>query len=159
MKRSDLSRGTLKSSRSSVTTTVTGLKVRDTLTKKIASCEVTGVFVAIGHVAEHHPRHRPWCDLQRRVRAPRAWLVHQTIGGSFAAGDVHGRRLRQAVTSAGSGLYRGDRRRAMADAGNVELGPKVVDATPTRRHLDGRSMSETNITTLTDGDVAPLGHR
>ncbi len=84
-------------------TTVTGLRLRDTVTGEESTLAVTGVFVAIGH-------------------EPRSGLVHDVIDvdpdgyvlvqgrttstsldGVFAAGDLVDRTYRQAVTAAGSG--------------------------------------------------------
>jgi thioredoxin reductase (NADPH) len=63
---------------------VTGLAVRDTITGKERVLDVTGVFVAIGHI-------------------PNTTLVTGLVDGVFAAGDVQDHVYRQAVTSAGSG--------------------------------------------------------
>jgi thioredoxin reductase (NADPH) len=84
-------------------TTVTGLRLRDTVTGEESTLAVTGVFVAIGH-------------------EPRSGLVHDVVDvdadgyvlvkgrttstsldGVFAAGDLVDRTYRQAVTAAGSG--------------------------------------------------------
>ncbi len=83
--------------------TVTGLRVRDTLTGEQTTLGVTGVFVAIGH--------EPRSGLVREVLDvdPDGYVLVQgrttstSIEGVFAAGDLVDRTYRQAVTAAGSG--------------------------------------------------------
>jgi thioredoxin reductase (NADPH) len=80
-------------------TTVTGLRLRDTLT----ALAVTGVFVAIGH--------EPRSGLVRDVLdvdpdgyvLVRGRTTSTSLDGVFAAGDLVDRTYRQAVTAAGSG--------------------------------------------------------
>lgn len=83
--------------------TVTGLRLRDTVTGEESTLPVTGVFVAIGH--------DPRSELVRDVldTDPDGYVLvkgHTTatsIEGVFAAGDLVDRTYRQAVTAAGSG--------------------------------------------------------
>ena len=81
---------------------VSGLALRDTLTGDSRVLEVTGVFIAIGHVpntdivAEHLDRH----DNGYIVTGPGSFT---SVDGVFAAGDVRDHEYRQAITSAGSG--------------------------------------------------------
>jgi thioredoxin reductase (NADPH) len=84
-------------------TTVTGLRLRDTVTGEESTLAVTGVFVAIGH----EPRSalvRDLLDLD-----PDGYVLVQgrttstSLEGVFAAGDLVDRTYRQAVTAAGSG--------------------------------------------------------
>ncbi|OBI05365.1 thioredoxin-disulfide reductase [Mycobacterium scrofulaceum] len=83
--------------------TVTGLRLRDTVTGEESTLPVTGVFVAIGH--------DPRSELVRDVldTDPDGYVLvkgHTTatsIDGVFAAGDLVDRTYRQAVTAAGSG--------------------------------------------------------
>ena len=95
-------------------TTVTGLRLRDTVTGEESTLPVTGVFVAIGH----DPRSelvRDAVDLD-----PDGYVLVQgrttstSIDGVFAAGDLVDRTYRQAVTAAGTGCCGGHRRRALA---------------------------------------------
>ncbi|WP_156660663.1 thioredoxin-disulfide reductase, partial [Mycobacterium sp. 852002-10029_SCH5224772] len=83
--------------------TVTGLRLRDTVTGEQSRLAVTGVFVAIGH--------DPRSELVRGVLEtdPDGYVLVQgrttstSIEGVFAAGDLVDRTYRQAVTAAGSG--------------------------------------------------------
>ena len=84
-------------------TTVTGLRLRDTVTGAETALAVTGVFVAIGH--------EPRSELVRDVLDvdPDGYVLVQgrttstSLAGVFAAGDLVDRTYRQAVTAAGSG--------------------------------------------------------
>jgi thioredoxin reductase (NADPH) len=84
-------------------TTVTGLRLRDTVTGKESTLAVTGVFVAIGH----DPRSelvRGAVDLD-----PEGYVLvkdnttYTSLDGVFAAGDLVDHTYRQAVTAAGTG--------------------------------------------------------
>ncbi|MGC8499140.1 MAG: thioredoxin-disulfide reductase [Acidimicrobiales bacterium] len=81
---------------------VSGLRVRDTVTGAESELDVTGVFVAIGHV----PNTEVVTD---QVELLDNGYVRTTLGsftsvdGLFAAGDVQDHHYRQAITSAGSG--------------------------------------------------------
>jgi len=81
---------------------VTGLRVFDTLTGDERVLDVTGVFVAIGHV----PNTTLVTDQLELVEngyvstGPGSFT---SIEGLFAAGDVQDHVYRQAVSSAGSG--------------------------------------------------------
>ena len=83
--------------------TVTGVRLRDTVTGEAEERATDGVFMAIGHTpnTEHF---REWLELDPDgyvvVREPR---THTSIEGVFAAGDVTDRIYRQAVTAAGQG--------------------------------------------------------
>lgn len=84
-------------------TTVTGLRLRDTISGEESTLAVTGVFVAIGH--------EPRSALVRDVIDvdPDGYVLVKgrttstTLDGVFAAGDLVDRTYRQAVTAAGSG--------------------------------------------------------
>jgi thioredoxin reductase (NADPH) len=84
-------------------TTVTGLRLKDTVTGKESTLAVTGVFVAIGH----DPRSglvRGAVDLD-----PQGYVLvkdnttYTSLDGVFAAGDLVDHTYRQAVTAAGTG--------------------------------------------------------
>ena len=64
---------------------VEGLAVRDTLSGEARRLEVTGVFVAIGHVPNTDHRRRPGRSARQRLRAHRAGLVHHVEGSSRPA--------------------------------------------------------------------------
>ncbi len=84
-------------------TTVTGLRLRDTVTGEDTTLPVTGVFVAIGH--------EPRSALVRDAVEvdPDGYVLVQgpttstSLDGVFAAGDLVDRTYRQAITAAGSG--------------------------------------------------------
>jgi thioredoxin reductase (NADPH) len=85
------------------TDTVTGLRLRDTVTGEESDLEVAGLFVAIGH----DPRVelvRGQVDLDPEgyilVQAP---STRTSLPGVFAAGDVVDHTYRQAITAAGTG--------------------------------------------------------
>jgi thioredoxin reductase (NADPH) len=83
--------------------TVTGLRLRDTVTGEESTLPVTGVFVAIGH----DPRSALVRDIID-VDAEGYVLVkgrttNTSLEGVFAAGDLVDHTYRQAVTAAGSG--------------------------------------------------------
>ena len=97
--------------------TVTGLRVRDTVTGKESTFAVTGVFIAIGH--------DPRSELVRDAVEvdPAGYVVvgeHSTatsLPGVFAAGDLVDHTYRQAITAAGSGCAAAiDAERWLADA-------------------------------------------
>ena len=83
--------------------TVSGLRLRDTVTGEESTLPVTGVFVAIGH--------DPRSNLVRDVVDvdPEGYVLVQgrttntSLDGVFAAGDLVDHTYRQAVTAAGSG--------------------------------------------------------
>jgi thioredoxin reductase (NADPH) len=82
--------------------TVEGVRVRHRGTQALSDLPVGGLFVAIGHV--------PATEVFAGVldRDAEGYLrVHDhtrtSVPGVFAAGDVHDRHYRQAVTAAGSG--------------------------------------------------------
>ena len=82
---------------------VTAVKLRDTVTGALTDMPIDGVFVAIGH--------KPNTEFLKGQLAldPGGYLVlkpgssHTSVEGVFAAGDVHDKVYRQAVTAAGSG--------------------------------------------------------
>ena len=82
--------------------TVEGIRVRNVRSGAVTERKVGGLFVAIGHV--------PATEVFRGALEldPEGYLkLHQetrtSVEGVFAAGDVHDRRYRQAVTAAGAG--------------------------------------------------------
>jgi thioredoxin reductase (NADPH) len=84
-------------------TTVTGLRLRDSVTGEESTLPVTGVFVAIGH----DPRSelvRGAVDLD-----PEGYVLvednttYTSVEGVFAAGDLVDHTYRQAITAAGTG--------------------------------------------------------
>ena len=82
--------------------TVEGLRVKNVHTGGVTELKVGGLFVAIGHTpATEVFRGALELDGEGYVK-----VRHETqtsVEGVFAAGDVHDRRYRQAVSAAGSG--------------------------------------------------------
>ena len=84
-------------------TTVTGLRLRDTINGEETALAVTGVFVAIGH----DPRSSLVSDVldvdPDGYVLVKGHTTNTSLDGVFAAGDLVDRTYRQAVTAAGSG--------------------------------------------------------
>jgi thioredoxin reductase (NADPH) len=83
---------------------VTGVRVRDTVTGEESVLETDGLFVAIGHDPNtalflDHIDHEP----ETGYLITRGKSTETNIPGVFAAGDVQDHVYRQAVTAAGSG--------------------------------------------------------
>jgi thioredoxin reductase (NADPH) len=116
--------------------TVEGLRVRHVVTGATSELKVGGLFVAIGH--------DPATEVFRGALEldPEGYLkLHQetrtSVEGVFAAGDVHDRRYRQAVTAAGAGCRAAiDVERWLAEqerpttAALAATAPKAVSAGP-----------------------------
>jgi thioredoxin reductase (NADPH) len=81
---------------------VSGLRVRDTLSGEERILDVTGIFVAIGHVPNTTLVHDQ-LDLEDNGYVRTGLGSFTSIDGLFAAGDVQDHVYRQAITSAGSG--------------------------------------------------------
>jgi thioredoxin reductase (NADPH) len=81
---------------------VMGLAVRDTVTGKDRVLDVTGVFVAIGHIPNTNLVTNQ-VDLEENGYVRTGLGSFTNVDGLFAAGDVQDHVYRQAVTSAGSG--------------------------------------------------------
>ena len=81
---------------------VTGVKLRNLKTKEVYDREVSGFFVAIGHI----PNTTPFAG-QLDLDADGYIITHggarTNISGVFHAGDVQDRTYRQAITAAGAG--------------------------------------------------------
>ena len=81
---------------------VSGLKVKDTITGEERALDVTGVFVAIGHIP-NTTLVSGQVDLEENGYVRTGIGSFTNIDGLFAAGDVQDHVYRQAITSAGSG--------------------------------------------------------
>ena len=100
--------------------TVSGLRLRDTVSGEESNLEVQGLFIAIGY--------KPNTDLfaEQLELDERGYLkvVDETgsgIEGVFIAGDVHDHRYRQAVTAAGDGCKAAiDAERWLESVGEIE---------------------------------------
>lgn len=81
---------------------VSGLKVKDTQSGEERVLDVTGVFVAIGHIP-NTTLVQGQVDLEENGYVRTGIGSFTNIEGLFAAGDVQDHVYRQAITSAGSG--------------------------------------------------------
>ena len=81
---------------------VSGLRVADTVTGVERIMDVTGVFVAIGHIPNTALVHGQ-VDLHDNGYVRTGVGSFTNVDGLFAAGDVQDDQYRQAITSAGSG--------------------------------------------------------
>jgi len=102
-------------------TSVTGLRLRDTLTGEISTLPVTAMFVAIGHDPRSELiRGQVETDSEGYVRTA-VPTTGTNIEGVFAAGDLVDHIYRQAVTAAGSGCSAAiDAERWLAERAHVE---------------------------------------
>jgi thioredoxin reductase (NADPH) len=82
--------------------TVEGLRVKHLKTGAVTELKVGGLFVAIGHVPATEV-FRGALDLDTEGYLKVREETRTSVEGIFAAGDVHDRRYRQAVSAAGSG--------------------------------------------------------
>jgi len=81
---------------------VSGLRVQDTVTGEERVLDVTGIFVAIGHVP-NTTLVTDSLELEDGGYVRTGPGSYTSIDGIFAAGDVQDHEYRQAITSAGSG--------------------------------------------------------
>ncbi|MDA3628578.1 thioredoxin-disulfide reductase [Saccharopolyspora sp. WRP15-2] len=82
---------------------VSGLKLRDTVTGETSDLDVTGMFVAIGHDPRSQlVRDQVTVDDEGYVQVQQP-TTHTGVPGVFAAGDLVDHTYRQAITAAGSG--------------------------------------------------------
>jgi thioredoxin reductase (NADPH) len=81
---------------------VSGVEVVDTVTGETRMIDVTGVFIAIGHVPNTTVVDGQ-VDLHENNYVATGPGTYTSIEGVFAAGDIQDHHYRQAITSAGSG--------------------------------------------------------
>ncbi|MCS7118220.1 MAG: thioredoxin-disulfide reductase [Thaumarchaeota archaeon] len=81
---------------------VRAVKVRDVKTGETGVIECDAVFVAIGH-APATEFLRGWVELDEDGYIVTRDLVRTSVDGVFAAGDVHDKKYKQAITAAGFG--------------------------------------------------------
>jgi thioredoxin reductase (NADPH) len=81
---------------------VTGVRVRNLKTGETQVIPCEAVFIAIGH-APATEIFRGWLELDEEGYIVTHDYVKTSVDGVFAAGDVHDKKYRQAVTAAGFG--------------------------------------------------------
>lgn len=81
---------------------VEGLRVRSLKSGAVQELKVGGLFVAIGHVPATEVLHGA-LELDHEGYVKVEHETRTSVEGVFAAGDVHDRRYRQAVSAAGTG--------------------------------------------------------
>ncbi len=83
-------------------TTVTGLRVRDTMSEEESVLEVNGLFVAIGH-QPNTALFKGQLEMEENGYLRTFDGTRTNVVGVFACGDVQDHVYRQAITAAGSG--------------------------------------------------------
>jgi len=83
---------------------ISGLRLKDTLTGEESRLEVGGLFVAIGHTPNSGFLDGA-VELKENgyIETPIPWRTQTSVPGVFAAGDVMDDFYRQAITAAGTG--------------------------------------------------------
>jgi len=108
---------------------VTGVKLRSTVTGEESVLDVTGLFMAIGHDPRSSlVKGQLDLDADGYVQV-RPQSTYTDIDGVFAAGDLVDRTYRQAITAAGSGCSAAiDAERWLAEHGesNAHSAPELV---------------------------------
>jgi len=82
---------------------VRGVKLRDTVTGEVTEHETDGLFIAIGHQPNTAYLQSQLPMDERGYLIVEPGTARTSVPGVFAAGDVHDKVYRQAVTAAGSG--------------------------------------------------------
>ena len=83
---------------------ITGLRLKDTLSGAESRLEVGGLFVAIGHTPNSGFLNGAVALKENGyIETPIPWRTQTSVPGVFAAGDVMDDFYRQAVTAAGTG--------------------------------------------------------
>jgi thioredoxin reductase (NADPH) len=108
---------------------ITGLRLRDTVTGEEREMEVDGLFVAIGHTPNTAFLNGQ-LELMPNgyVKLPTPWRTSTSVPGVFAAGDVMDDYYRQAISAAGSGCMAAlEAERWMAHHGVEAAEPPVIE--------------------------------
>ncbi len=108
---------------------ITGLRLKDTVTGEEREMEVDGLFVAIGHTPNTAFLNGQ-LELMPNgyVKLPTPWRTSTSVPGVFAAGDVMDDYYRQAISAAGSGCMAAlEAERWMAHHGVAEAESPVIE--------------------------------
>ena len=112
---------------------VTGVRLRNTVTGEETDFPCGGLFIAIGHTP-NTAFLQGQLDLTERgwICAPTPWRTETTVPGVFAAGDVMDDYYRQAITAAGMGCMAAlEAERWLAHHGVAEAEPPVLETAET----------------------------
>jgi thioredoxin reductase (NADPH) len=108
---------------------ITGLRLKDTVTGEEREMEVDGLFVAIGHTPNTAFLNGQ-LELMPNgyIKLPTPWRTSTSVPGVFAAGDVMDDYYRQAISAAGSGCMAAlEAERWMAHHGVAEAESPVIE--------------------------------
>ncbi len=81
---------------------VTGVRLKNVIDGKIIELSTSAVFLAIGHIPNTKP-FKELLELDEEGYLKADWRMRTNLPGVFAAGDVHDKLYRQAITAAGMG--------------------------------------------------------
>ncbi|MFD9668571.1 thioredoxin-disulfide reductase [Rhodococcus sp. NPDC059968] len=112
-------------------TSVSGIRLRNTVTGSVTRVEATGMFVAVGHDPRSElVQDQVDVDAQGYVRV-RGGSTSTSVEGVFAAGDLVDHHYRQAITAAGTGCSAAiDAERWLAERADVApLSAKAIERT------------------------------
>jgi len=99
--------------------TITGVKLKDTVTGEESKVELSGLFMAIGHTpASEFLNGQLELDAKKYIKLADPYRSTTSVEGIFAAGDCVDSVYRQAITAAGMGCKAAiDAERWLADQG------------------------------------------
>lgn len=108
--------------------TVSGLRLRDTVTGQDSDLDVTGMFLAIGHDPRSEPVRGQLATDEEGYLQVATPSTRTEVPGVFAAGDLVDRTYRQAVTAAGTGCSAAiDAERWLAEQESVSQADKAAE--------------------------------
>ncbi|MHA6801735.1 thioredoxin-disulfide reductase [Bounagaea algeriensis] len=108
--------------------TVSGLRLRDSVTGQESDLDVTGMFLAIGHDPRSEPVRGQLATDEEGYLQVATPSTCTEIPGVFAAGDLVDRTYRQAVTAAGTGCSAAiDAERWLAEQQSVSQADKAAE--------------------------------
>jgi thioredoxin reductase (NADPH) len=108
---------------------ISGLRLKDTLTGEESRLEVGGLFVAIGHTPNSGFLDGAVVLKENGyIETPIPWRTQTSVPGVFAAGDVVDDFYRQAITAAGTGCMAAlEAERWLAHGGAEAVGSAMAE--------------------------------